>query len=365
MNGRDHRLPLWVIWSLIGGFAILQLAVWTLAHGFPSNPLYLAQLVAGWIVMLVLGFFASSHIGGLSRRLSQTQRAHQSTLGEVEQRLSAREDAHLATLNEIDQLLTRNAVLQVIARTADVPLAFQALAASIGRLVACDRIGLALLVQNGQEFQTCTARVREQERRTRPRPEAVFKLDRTAVGRVIRSREPLIVSDTSEVAADYLDANVLHSEGFRSALVMPLVTRDRAVGTLSLHAKRTRAFQPSQFAVLEPIAETLAVAHVAQQAQGALSKHRAMEVMAELTLAIAADINSALQTIVGHCDLIGREHPDPGLQRDVASITREAKRITALLEQMRVTAGERMREVAASVPEGTIPSSPEAYADRE
>ena len=34
-----------------------------------------------------------------------------------------------------------------------------------------------------------------------------------------------------------------------------------------------------------------------------------MEVMSELTLSVAAEINSALQTIIGHCDLLERE-PD-------------------------------------------------------
>ncbi len=365
MKRRDHPLPLWVLWGLIGGFAVLQLVVWTLAHGFPTSPVDLAQLAAGWIVMLVLGFFASSRIGGLSRRLSQTEHAHRSTLGEVEQLLSEREDAHLAALDEVQQLLTQNAVLQVIARTADVPLAFQSLASRIGGLVACDRIGLALLAPNGQEFQTYAARVKEEERRARPRPEMVFKIDQTIVGRVMRAREPLIVSDTSENAADNLDVNVMHSEGFASALVVPLVTRDRAVGTLNLLSRRSRAFQPAQMAVLEPIAEILAVAHVAQQLQTALARHRAMETMSELTLTTAAEINGSLQAIAGHCDLLGRGYPDPALQRDLATITRHAHRIAQLLEKMRVMADERLREAVASLPEGTIPTSPEAYADRE
>ena len=37
-------------------------------------------------------------------------------------------------------------------------------------------MGLALLAEDGQEFQTFTARVHEQERRVRPRPELVFIL---------------------------------------------------------------------------------------------------------------------------------------------------------------------------------------------
>jgi GAF domain-containing protein len=347
MSRRAVRPPLWVIWSLIGAFAVVQMVVWTIADGFPARPILIVQFAAGWIVMLVLGFFAANRIGGLTRRLTQ------------------KEDAHLATLDEFEQLVTQNAVLQVIARSVDVPLAFQSLASRIVRLVPCDRVGLALLSQNGQEFQTYTARVQDEERRSRPRPEVVFKIDRTLIGSVVRSREPVIINDTRESSADYLDVNVLHTAGFGSALILPLVSKGRGVGTLNVVSRRTGTFDSGHVQILEPIAEIFAVAHVAQQLQAGLSKYRTMETMSELTLSMAADINSALQTIAGHCDLIERGYPDAMLQRDLATITRQTQRISMLLENMRASAHERMREVAESVAHGAIPSSPDAYADRE
>ena len=346
MTNRD-RWPLWAIWGVPAAFAVVQAVAWTLAGGIPRRPLVLVQVVSAWIAMLLLAYFATTRIGGLARRLTM------------------KEDAHLATLDEVEQLLTQNAILQIIARSVDVPLAFQSLASRIVRLVPCDRVGLALLSQNGQEFQTYTARVTEMERRTRPRPELVFKTDRTVIGRVVRSREPMIVNDTADGAAEYLDVNVLHTAGFGSALVMPLVSKGRAVGTLNVASRRTGVFQPAHIQVLEPIAEIFAVAYVAQQLQVGLSKYRTMEAMSELTLSISAEINSALQTIAGHCDLIERGYPDPNLQRDLATITRQAQRISSLLEKMRALAHERMREVAESAAQGAIPSSPEAYADRE
>lgn len=346
MSMGDVRRPLAIIWGLVGAVAVLQILGWTLADGFPRS-VVLAQFAAGWIIMLILGFFAAGRIEGLARKLAQ------------------KDDAHRATLDEIEQLLMQNAILQVIARSVDVPLAFQSLAARIVRLVPCDRLGLALLSQDGREFQTYTARVHEEERRARPRPEVVFKTDRTAIGSVVRSREPLIINDTRESAPDFLDVNVLHSAGFGSALVMPLLSKGRAVGTLNVVSRRTNGFQQSHVQALEPIAEIFAVAHVAQQLQMGLGKYRTMETMSEQTLSIAAEINSALQTIVGHCDLLERGYPDTNLQRDLATIARQAQRIAGLLEKMRAAAHERMKEVADSVNQHAIPSSPEAYADRE
>ena len=85
--------------------------------------------------------------------------------------------------------------------------------------------------------------------------------------------------------------------------------------------------------------------------------------MTELTLSTASDINSALQTIIGHCDLLERGYPDPNLQRDLATVVTQAQRIESLLARMRAAANERMREVEAAVSQATIPSSPEAFVD--
>jgi nitrogen-specific signal transduction histidine kinase len=156
---------------------------------------------------------------------------------------------------------------------------------------------------------------------------------------------------------------VLHSSGFGSVMIVPLVSKGRVVGTLNLVQRARRAFRPEHAAAIQPIAEIFAVAVIAQQLQLSLGKFRSMEAMSELTLSIATEINSALQTIIGHCDLLERGYPDPNLQRDLATVVRQAQRIAGLLEKMRVAANERMREVeaAVAVTQAGIPTSPEAF----
>jgi transcriptional regulator with GAF, ATPase, and Fis domain len=249
-------------------------------------------------------------------------------------------------------------MLDIIARSIDVPLAFQALADRVARLVPCDRVGLALLSEDGREFQTYTARVQHEERRARPRPEIVFKVERTILGGVVRSQEPMIISDIRESAPDYLDANILLTSGFQSAVLVPLVSRGRAVGTLNIVARRSNAFTQAHAESLQPIAEILAVAWVAQQLHMTLGKHRTMEVMSELTLAVAAEINSALQTIIGHCDLLQRGQTDPALLRDLQTITGQAQRIASLLDKMRAAAKERLSEMTHTInQEGALSES--------
>ena len=347
MMFRDQRLPVWVIWGLVGFFGVVQAIAWTLAGGIPTRPGVVAQVVTAWLVMLILASVATQRLGTLQRRIRVHETEYRETLGEIE------------------QLQTQNAILEIIARSVDVTLAFQALASRIARLVPCDRVGLALLSEDGQEFQTYTARVNEEERRARPRPEIVFKIEQTILGNVVRTREALIVPDVSAAAADFLDANVLHTSGFGSALIVPLVSKGRAVGTLNLVQRARNAYKQEHVTTIQPIAEIFAVAVIAQQLQVALGKYRSMEAMSELTLSIAAEINSALQTIIGHCDLLERGYPDPSLQRDLATVVRQAQRIEGLLVKMRAAAQERMKEVEAAVAitqEG-IPSSPEAFGE--
>ena len=206
-------------------------------------------VVAGWLVTVILAVLASRRIGTLSERLTE------------------RENAHRSTMDEVQQLQTQNAMLQIVARSVDVAARLPGAGLAHRRLVPCDRVGLALLTENGQEFQTYTARVQEDERRARPRPDVVFKVDRPLLGSVVRSREPLIVDDiarrrpTSSTPTSCTlrfrvgAGRAAHLEGPRRRHAEP---RARAP---------QKAYRPEHVDAIRPIAEIFAVAVVAQQLQ--------------------------------------------------------------------------------------------------
>jgi transcriptional regulator with GAF, ATPase, and Fis domain len=275
MPQRHDKTPAWVIWGLVVLFGLIEAGAWLAMGGVPRRPGVLVPVVSAWVVMIILALLATRRTGTTAHRVLAQQHTHDESLGELE------------------QLELQNAMLEIIARSVDVTLAFQALASRIARLVPCDRVGLALLTDNGQEFQTYTARVNEEERRARPRPEVVFKIDQTLLGSVVRSREALIVSDIAQAAPDFLDANRLHSSGFGSVMIVPLLSKGRVVGALDLARRGKGAYRPEHAAAIQPIAEIFAVAVIAQQLQVSLGKYRSMEAMSELTLSIASEINGA------------------------------------------------------------------------
>lgn len=338
MTGTDSRPPVWVIWGLVALFGALEAIAWSAAGSAPRRPGELTQVIATSAVVLVLASVASRRLGTLERRIRAQEHAQRTSLGEIE------------------QLQTQNAILEIIARSVDVTLAFQALAGRIARIVPCDRVGLALLSEDGREFETYTARVHDDERRPRTRPDVVFKFEQTVLGKVVQSRQALVIPDVSAAASDSLDANILHTAGFGSALIVPLLSKGRAVGTLNLVQRAKHAYGPEHVRTLQPIAEIFAVAVVAQQLQLSLGKYRTMEAMTELTLSTAADINSALQTIVGHCNLLERGYPEPNLQHDLATVVSQAHRIEGLLGKMRDAANQRMKELEAEMSQAAIAS---------
>src|SRR5262245_23238950 len=120
MPFREERAPVWAIWLLIAFSATLAM-LWAL--GVAHAPLVLVPLVLIWIALVVFAVQATRSITRLWAQLDQ------------------KEEAHTATLTEVDQLQTQNTMLDIIARSVDVPLAFQALATRVARLVPCDRVG--------------------------------------------------------------------------------------------------------------------------------------------------------------------------------------------------------------------------------
>jgi GAF domain-containing protein len=327
----DDRIPVWALWVLIALGAV-QLVAWFASGGVTLGRVALIPGVVAWINLLLLAALITRRLRGMRRRISQ------------------HETAHRATQDEVTSLQLQNEMLQIIARAPDVTQAFQSLALRIVRLVPCDRLGVALLSEDGREFHTFTARTPQDDRRGRPRPEVVFKVQGTALGHVVRSREPLLINDTREALDGYLDVTVLSGSGFHSALLVPLLTKGRAVGTLNFVSRQPGAFTLGQVDLVQSIAEILAVAWVVQQLQLSLGRFRTMEAMSEITLSIAAEINSALQAIIGHCELMRREYADERLMRDLDTVARQSARIAELLERMRTTASQRLKDVAATVP---------------
>lgn len=338
---RARRWGIWVaalaagVLHTVGEAGIYQLSI--------STRLAASLLEIGlvWLIIVALAVLASREATVLTGLLGSKERDRREALARLE-RLDA-----------------QNAVLRAIAEAAEVSLALVPMSRHIRSLVFCDQVGLALPRGDGQVFGTFSARVDQEERRARPRLELEFRAASSLIGSVVARGAPRLVPNLVELGPDLLDANFWVSSGFRSAAIVPLVAQGRAFGALFVTARRPDAFQPAALAALAPLADVLGVAYTAQQLQVAVARQQTATAMAEETLAGAADMRSALQTIIGRCDLLEHEYPDPALQRDLAIVVRQAQRLEAILDGIRQRTEARLRETARSAAEA-VPSGPPA-----
>ena len=125
MNYRDHRAPVWVIWGLIGFFGLVEATAWILAGGIPRRPGVLVQVGTAWVVMVILASLATRRLRTQAQRIKGYEHTHQETL-----RIGLRPDPGRC---------------EIIARSVDATLAFQALASRIARW--CRTTGCFLLTE--------------------------------------------------------------------------------------------------------------------------------------------------------------------------------------------------------------------------
>jgi len=90
--------------------------------------------------------------------------------------------------------------------------------------------------------------------------EMLIPLEGSFTGAAFRSRKPLLLNKANFDEFQSPTARLLQAEGVRSVLCMPLVTHDRALGTLSLASLREGAFQQGDVDLLFQVAAQVAIA---------------------------------------------------------------------------------------------------------
>jgi formate hydrogenlyase transcriptional activator len=90
--------------------------------------------------------------------------------------------------------------------------------------------------------------------------EMLVPLEGSIAGSAFRSRRPLVLDHAAMEGYDSPTSRLLRDEGVRSVISMPLITHDRALGTLSLASLRDAAFQQGDVDLLVQVAGQVAIA---------------------------------------------------------------------------------------------------------
>jgi len=234
----------------------------------------------------------------------------------------------------IENLRASNALLRTLASSPDISRSLFELAQRIRAIVPCDRVGLALLTEDREGYSTYTARLDQPTPSAEPEAELHFPRKSSIIDEVVNARQPRIVDDVSALAPTYLDVNVIKTAGFQSFVLLPLIYEGEALGTLNLVARRRGAFSDTDLHTLRPVAEALAGAYGTRRLANAYARHQMGNELSELTFAFANDMSGAVQAIIGQCELLARERRDPFIDRELAGMLQQAKRLREILNQM-------------------------------
>jgi len=319
LRSRAQRRFVWALVLLTTGLGIIiELVVFLLPEAWRHS--LLVRSLTAWPLALLAAYLAARRFAWLAREAAES------------------DAARIEALSRARYLQATNALLHAVASSIDITRTFRTLAGRIREIVECDAVGIALLTEDGQELRTFSANVGEGEYPDEPPLQTQFARTGTLMSEVIAAGKPRIEEVVPELALRYLDVTVAQSVGMKALLLMPLVYDGQTIGTLNLLSRQPNAFEFRHVDSVAPIAETLAVAHATQKLSNALARSEMAQALANSVFAAANEIQGAAQTIIGLCDLLGREHPDPQLQRDLGTIVQHAKRLSGALEQLQESA---------------------------
>jgi formate hydrogenlyase transcriptional activator len=134
--------------------------------------------------------------------------------------------------------------------------------------------------------------------------EMLVPLDGSIAGSAFRSRRPVVLDQAAMEGFDSPTSRLMRDEGVRSVVSMPLITHDRALGTLSLASLRDAAFQQGDVDLLVQVAGQVAIA-----VENALAFHEIAELrnkLAQEKLYLEDEIRSEMnfEEIVGESPLL-------------------------------------------------------------
>jgi PAS domain S-box-containing protein len=159
-----------------------------------------------------------------------------------------RRTLRLQVINEISALTTRTMSLDRI---------YRGVAEAVARLISFDALGVTLLDRERGEIRVLDVAART------VLPE-VYDLRMPAADTladwVARQRGPRRIDDLSDPTVPAVSRDLLARRGVRSALVVPLFSRDEVIGTLNAIHRESHAFTDADAEVLTEVARPLASA---------------------------------------------------------------------------------------------------------
>lgn len=180
----------------------------------------------------------------------------------LQQELQSREE-RLAVLNKITQNINSS---------LDIDDLLQNIFVEIKKIVHFDMMVVLLLDETGEILKLFTLR----KERELPRLEKGYIISKrdTVSGWVVDHHRPRIGRDLLAMKEHLFDEELGVLEGMRSYLMVPLISKDRTIGTLDIGSYQPEAYSEEQARILQHLAGQVAVAIENAQLYGQLRENK-------------------------------------------------------------------------------------------
>src|ERR1700681_657316 len=159
---------------------------------------------------------------------------------------------------ERDRLRVLLEVNNAIVSKLDLRSLLNAISASLRRVIHHEYTSLALYEEDKNRMRVLALDFPQGKGLIHE--EMLVPLDGSIAGSAFRNRRPVVRAHTGIGRFDSPTSRLMRDEGVRSVVSMPLITHDRALGTLSLASLRDAAFQQGDVDLLVQVAGQVAIA---------------------------------------------------------------------------------------------------------
>jgi formate hydrogenlyase transcriptional activator len=163
--------------------------------------------------------------------------------------ITERKKAEEALLLEISMVLLSN---------LDIRELFTAISATLHRIMPHEYASLAFYRPESKDLRLLSLEHHETEAALGR--EMLSPAQEALAGRVMNSRQPLVLNDLESSEGRSTATDRLMVEGVRSACFLPLITQDGVLGTLNLVSRQKGAFDPIHVDLLQQVAGHVAIA---------------------------------------------------------------------------------------------------------
>jgi formate hydrogenlyase transcriptional activator len=140
----------------------------------------------------------------------------------------------------------------------DVRELFTAISATLHRIMPHEYASLALYGPESKDLRLLS--LEQPQTEAALGREMLSPAQEALAGRVMNSRQSLVLNDLESGDGRSKATDRLKAEGVNSACFLPLITRDRVLGTLNLVSRRKEAFDQQRVDLLQRVASHVAIA---------------------------------------------------------------------------------------------------------